>query len=261
VIPLFFGDASKPLFGIHHQPSTNSQFQDVSIVLCNPIGFEYGRAHSVMRYLAKKLTANGYHVLRFDYYATGDSSGPSSDVSVEQFINDIKLACDEIKAISATRKVTVIGYRYGALLAAFAAETYKFNRLIMWDPVVNGAAYLDDLQVIHNQMLVDPMRFDLNFLSSTDSSTELVGHDFPTPFRDKIKSLNLNDLKKIKTRRIDVFSYSDGYQVESFINDETFLSKAENHKFEGQSEWNNVSKIEAKVLPDSSIEKIIEVIG
>ncbi len=261
MIPFFFGDADKPLFGIHHQPAASSQLQDTSIVLCNPVGFEYGRAHSVIRHLAKKLTANGYHVLRFDYYATGDSSGQSHEISVEQCIEDIRLSCDEIKTISATRKVIVVGYRYGALLAAFASESYKFSRLVMWDPVVDGTEYLDDLQKIHNQMLVDPNRFDLNFLSSTDASTELVGHDFPQAFRDKIKSLNLANLEKIKTRKIDVLSNSAGYSVEPLINDNTFLSKAEIHKFDGQSEWKNAAKIEAKVLLDSSVENILEVIG
>lgn len=261
MIPLFFGDADKPIFGIHHPPAASSQLQDTSIVLCNPIGFEYGRAHSVIRHLAKKLTANGYHVLRFDYYATGDSSGHSDEVSVDQCIKDITLSCDEIKTISATRKVTVVGYRYGALLASFASENYKFNRLVMWDPVVNGEQYLDDLKTIHKQMLVDPNRFDLNFLSNTDASTELVGHDFPEQFRERIRSLNLADLEKIKTRRIDVINNSNGYNIEPLVNENTFLTKAEVHMFDGQSEWKNAAKIEAKVLPDSSIEKIIEVIG
>ncbi len=261
MIPLFFGDAEKPLFGIHHQPSATSQLQDTSIVLCNPIGFEYGRTHSVMRVLAKKLAANGYHVLRFDYFATGDSSGQSHEVSVEQFIKDITLSCDEIKTISATRKVSVVGYRYGALLASFASESYKFSRLVLWDPVVDGEAYLKDLQTIHNQMLVDPNRFDLDFLSNTDSSTELVGHDFPLSFRDKVGSLKLSDLEKIKTKRIDIFSYADSYNAEHLISDDTFLKKATLHNFDTESEWKNANKIEAKVLPNSSIDKIIEVIG
>jgi len=261
VIPLFFGDANKPLFGIHHQPTASSQLQDTSIVLCNPIGFEYGRTHSVIGYLAKKLAAKGYHVLRFDYYATGDSSGNSEDISIEQCIKDIVLSCDEIKTISATRKVSVVGYRYGALLAAFASEHYKFSRLIMWDPIVDGETYLNDLQKIHNNMLTNPNRFDLNFLSNTTSPSELIGHYFSENLREKIKSLNLADLEKIKTKRIDIFSYSDSYNAESLINENTFLSKATMHKFDIVSDWNDSNKIETKMLPDSSIETILEVIG
>lgn len=261
MIPLFFGDADKPLFGIHHQPATSSQLQDTSIVLCNPIGFEYEKSHSVIRYLAKKLATKGYHVLHFDYYATGDSSGNSEDISIEQCIKDISLSCDEIKAVSATRKVSVIGYRYGALLAAFTSKSYKFSRLVMWDPVIDGGAYLSDLQKIHNHMLTDPNRFDLRFLSNTDSSTELIGHYFSESFQEKIKSLNLIDLEKIKTKNINVFSYRDSYNIEALINENTFLSKATLHKFDAESEWMNADKIEAKVLPNPSIENILEVVG
>ena len=142
--PLYFGDSSKPLFGIHHQP-TSSQYQDSSIVICNPIGFEYGRAHSTIKTLAKKLAQKGYHVLRFDYFATGDSSGYSHEMSIQQCIQDIELSCEEMKAISATRKITVIGYRLGGALAAYTSESYNIKRLILWDAVFNGKKYLEKL--------------------------------------------------------------------------------------------------------------------
>lgn len=258
--PFYFGDADKPLFGIHHQPKS-SQFQDASIVLCNPIGFEYGRAHSVIRYLAKKIALNGYHVLRFDYFATGDSSGYSHDITISQCIKNIELACDEIKIMSATRKVSVIGYRYGALLAAYASQSYKFNHLVMWDPVVDGEVYLNDLQGMHSQMLKDPDRFDPRYISDTGSFTELIGHNFSAPFRNEIKTFSLDKLEKIKTKKIDVFVCTDKDSDNALLKNNNFLVNARLHKCECQSEWTNINKIESKVLPDMLIEKIIEVTG
>ena len=258
--PFFYGDIDKSLFGIHHQP-TSTEFQDSSIVICNPIGFEYGRSHSVIRDLAKKLSDKGYHVLRFDYFATGDSSGHSDELSFEQCLNDIAVSCDEIKTMSATRKVNVIGYRYGALLAAYASKSIKFNRLIMWDTVVDGEIYLSDLKEIHNKMLIDSNRFDLRFQSSAESTSELVGHHFPPAFRQDIISNTLVNLDKIKTKKIDVFNYVDCYDVKSLVDGENFLTKANIHDFNSQSEWKNVNKIESKILSDPSVDKIIEVVG
>ena len=258
--PLFFGDADKPLFGVHHQP-TSSQFQDVSIVLCNPIGFEYGRAHIIMRSVANQLAQIGYHVLRFDYYATGDSSGFNNQSSVSQWEEDLITACDEVKAISATRKTSVIAYRFGALIACEVAKRYKFNKLILWDPVINGQEYLHDLQLMHEKMLLDLFRFDPKYMSTSGDSAEMIGFDFHEGLRNEICELKLSSIDKIKTRKIEVFSYDDGYQVESIIDESNFLNKANMHLFEGTSEWMNPSKIESKVLPDSSITELVKVIG
>lgn len=258
--PFYFGDSDKPLFGIYHQPAS-SQFQDTSIVFCNPIGFEYGRAHSVIRYLAKKLASNGYHVLRFDYYATGDSSGDSQDVTISQCIKNIELACDEIKTMSANRKVTLVGFRIGAALAAIISKNYKISRLVLWDPVIFGESYLNNLQVMHDRMLSDSNRFDLKYLSSTDISNELLGYEFTKALKNEIKAINLSELEKVKTRKIDVICNQDNKCNDSISKEDNFFAKASFHQFISHAEWDNVDKIESKVLPDQSIEKIIEIIG
>ena len=260
MIPLYFGDTEKPLFGVHHQPKS-TQYQDASVVLCNPIGFEYSRAHGVLRYLATQLSLNGYHVLRFDYYATGDSSGKSQDISIDQCMADIVSACDEIQAMSATQKVNVIAYRFGALLSAFVSRDYKFNKFLMWDPVINGKEYLNDMQDLHNAMLIDDNRFDLRFKSDVPNPVELIGHSFSANFRNQIGAMDLADLKKLKTCDIDVFTYADSYPVKSVINDTAFLAQAKLHRFENAIEWKVVDKIESKISLDPSLAKIIEVVG
>lgn len=258
--PFYFGEAESPLFGIHHQPQS-SQYQDAAVVLCYPIGFEYGRSHSLIRFLASQLAAQGYHVLRFDYYATGDSSGASTDITLQQCQHNIVLACDEIKSISATRKVIVVGYRFGALLAAYTAQTYKFSRLILWDPVVDGESYLDDLQTMHNKMLHDPNRFDLRYNIQEANPDELIGHAFSAEFRNEIKSYKLLNIAKLKTRNLDAFCCEGGYRLESVVNGDGALSKLSIHHCDGRAEWTNIDKIESKVLPGSSIKEIIEVVG
>ncbi len=258
--PFYFGDVDKPLLGIHHQPRSE-QYQDTSIVICNPIGFEYGRAHSFIRQLAIKLSEQGYHVLRFDYYATGDSSGDSEEISVQQCQEDIALACDEIKTTSATRKVTVIGFRFGAMLAALVAQNYKFNHLIMWDAVFDGDVYLQDLIHMHRDMLHDPNRFDLDFVSSDENTNDLIGHYFLQPFREEIRRCKMLEIEKIKTRKIDILHYQNSYYKQDMSLVSSFLSKANLHAIEASLEWANADKLESRILPDSSIQKIIECVA
>lgn len=258
--PFYFGSTDKPLFGLHHQP-VSSQFQDTSIVICNPIGYEYGRAHSAIRSLAIRLSSQGYHVLCFDYFATGDSSGKSDEVSMEQCIKDIELSCEEIKAISATRKVTVIGYRIGATFAAYASRTYKFNKLVLWDPIVNGDAYLNKLQLMHTEMLRDDRQFSERWMPPTDKTTELLGYDYKEAFRCEIKAIDLKKIERVKSRNIDVFCYKGKECDDLRVREDNFLTNSPVHEFSSDAEWDSLDKISSKILADQLIDKIVEVVG
>jgi alpha/beta superfamily hydrolase len=78
--PLLFGSADAPLYGVHHAPQAAPQ--RTGIVLCYPFGQEYMRAHRACRQLAMLLAKKGYHVLRFDYSGTGNSSGDVDSASL-----------------------------------------------------------------------------------------------------------------------------------------------------------------------------------
>jgi pimeloyl-ACP methyl ester carboxylesterase len=85
--------------------------------------------------------------LRFDYYGTGDSEGDMTDASVPMWHENIVTAMQEIAAISGVRHVGLIGFRFGGMLAARVAarDPANVDQLLLWDPVVNGSAFLDEL--------------------------------------------------------------------------------------------------------------------
>lgn len=72
--PFYFGTPDEPLFGIYHPP-VSEPVRDVGVLLCYPIGHEYIVSHRFYRQLSIRLAEAGFHVLRFDYYASGDSGG------------------------------------------------------------------------------------------------------------------------------------------------------------------------------------------
>jgi uncharacterized protein len=146
VQPLYFGDARRPLFGVYHPPQ-GTRPRDLGVVLCYPAPQEYMGSHWAMRKLALAVAREGLPVFRFDYYGTGDSAGETSDGTLEQWRQDITAACDEIKDIAGVRRVSVVGFRLGAALAAQAA--LKVRDLVLWEPVVEGRAYLEELREIH----------------------------------------------------------------------------------------------------------------
>lgn len=153
--PFFFGDSARPLFGLHHPPSGGTPRRS-GVVICNPFGQEYLRAHRSLRELANRLAAEGFHVLRFDYYGCGDSAGDSGEASLEQWLLDISAAIVELKEASASPRVALLGLRLGASLAAqVARQRADVERLVLWDPILDGSAYLGELRVAHEAWLRD----------------------------------------------------------------------------------------------------------
>ena len=143
--PLFFGDSRRPLYGVYHPPRQRGA-KERGVVLCYPFGQEYMRSHRAFRQLAVLLAKAGYAVLRFDYFGTGDSAGESEDGSVEQWVTDVHTAVQELRDTSGALRVTLVGLRLGAALAALAAvDREDVDLVVLWDPVTDGSDYLAEL--------------------------------------------------------------------------------------------------------------------
>jgi uncharacterized protein len=141
----YFGTSKAPLFGVYHPPRGTSP-RDHGVVLCYPWGQEYMRGHRAFRQLAFGLTRAGFHVLRFDYFGTGDSGGSSEEGAPEQWLADLDAAIDELQDMADITTVSLVGARIGAALAARVAERRDgIAGVVLWDPVVTGAAYLDEI--------------------------------------------------------------------------------------------------------------------
>jgi exosortase A-associated hydrolase 2 len=144
--PFYFGDRARRLFGIYHA-GNRTEGPPRAVVLCNSWGPDYIYSHRTIRQAAIQLAAAGFHVLRFDYFGTGDSAGELTEASLALWVDDIRLAIREVSDMSGAGRVMLIGLRLGALLAARVAATdsAKVDHIILWDPIVDGSAYLAEL--------------------------------------------------------------------------------------------------------------------
>lgn len=146
--PMLFGPASRQLFGLFHAPERNS---DIAVVICPPFGQEGIRAHRLFRVLSDRLARSGVAVLRFDYHGTGDSPGEDTDGELEGWRRDVCAAHEELRRRAGSRRIMWVGARLGAAMAVLAARSGRCDpsRLILWDPIVDGARYLADLRAGH----------------------------------------------------------------------------------------------------------------
>ncbi|MDM0011238.1 alpha/beta fold hydrolase [Variovorax sp. J22P168] len=147
MIPLTFGPERRRLFGFFHPPEVASTRSD-AVLLCAPMGHEALRTHRFYRLLAVRLARRGIPVLRFDFYGTGDSPGDDEEGDLEGWRGDLRAAHRELIARSGATKVVWFGSRLGATLAAqAAADTQPMPvKLVLWEPVLDGARYLQALR-------------------------------------------------------------------------------------------------------------------
>jgi pimeloyl-ACP methyl ester carboxylesterase len=154
VSPFYFGTTERRLFGIY-TPARTAGANARAIVLCHPWGQEYLGAHRSMRALGSMLSAAGFHVLRFDYFGTGDSAGEMRQADLAGWKEDIGMAIEELKDTTGATKVGIAGLRVGATLAAEVAarRAREVDALALWDPIARGTAYVEELMRIGSPML------------------------------------------------------------------------------------------------------------
>jgi hypothetical protein len=135
----YFG-ATRPLLGAFHRPQ-RLRPRSTAVLLCNPFGEEASRSHRIYRVLATQLERAGYPAMRFDYSGTGDSAGDSRDVTIDAWLDDIAAAAERLRTLSGATKLVAVGL--GLAL----------RHAVLWDPVVEGAAYLRELIAQHKSYM------------------------------------------------------------------------------------------------------------
>jgi uncharacterized protein len=251
--PFFFGTSSRRLFGAYHSPE-GGRGRGPAVVLCQPFGHEYLRGHRAFRNLAIAIAERGHHVIRFDYFGTGDSEGSSDEHTVEQSLADIAAAIEEVKDMSEVAEVTLVGLRLGATLALLAASGRRdVDRVILWDPVAAGDTYLDALAVLQREWLVDRMgRQRANI-----GDAELIGFPMTKAMRGQLNATRIAPPPKLRVRRVDVFVSSDDPEYRSLRDSlEADRVPVGYHVQPGAGEWDRGDMVHQILLPHTMIRAI-----
>jgi pimeloyl-ACP methyl ester carboxylesterase len=151
--PFFFKRGDVRLFGLLHAPSQRSS--KLAFIMSHPFGEEKLWSHRVFVSMARALADRGHAVLRFDYMGAGDSDGMTEDTTLETHLSDIGAAVATLLTHERhLESVGFIGLRLGATFAALfceraaAANEYLCVRgapLVLWDPVVDGREYFQEI--------------------------------------------------------------------------------------------------------------------
>jgi len=242
--PFFFPGKNYQLFGVLHQPKQNNI--NKGYVFCHPFGEEKLWAHRVYVNFARELSSKGYTVLRFDYMGYGDSDGTFEKTTVDNHINDIHNAIQEIQRQSQElESVGLLGLRFGATLACVAGSANNsIDNLILWDPVVDCNRYMQDLIRINltTQMAVYgkiiKSREDLIQTLMENGFINIDGYDLSGVLYEGIAQLDLTDSikalekksliaqigrpnQKIRKEYAEIIENNDNLKI-SLVNEEPF---------------------------------------
>ncbi|MCB1207977.1 MAG: alpha/beta fold hydrolase [Verrucomicrobiales bacterium] len=165
-----------------------------AVLICSPVGHEQVHSHRSLRHLADRLAAEGYTVMRFDYHGTGDSAGTALDPDrCQTWLGNIQDAITWLRSEAGCRKVSLVGLRLGATLAALYASEHEVDGLVLWTPIVSGRRFVRELTAL-SRVAQQATNADAPFL-------EAVGFVYSRQTLDELGRIDLSKLHA-KCRRV-----------------------------------------------------------
>jgi pimeloyl-ACP methyl ester carboxylesterase len=258
---LYFGSASRQLFGAYHAPPSTVASRAAAL-LCAPWGSEYLFSHRAMRRLAVRLSEHGYHVLRFDYFGTGDSAGERDEGDLATWQEDAALALEELRDMSGLPTVATCGIRLGAVVAwRLAAARRDVHATVLWDPVVDGHAYVAELvsaQAMADHQLLTPVRARPHH----DRTLDLLGFPLTTGMRQTIEAVIPADFEAATAAQVGlIYSEPTPEQAQLHHALQTAGTVFHPETIGGQPPWREVGATGVGGLPVTALERIVERLG
>lgn len=109
------------------------------VVYVHPFAEEMNKARRMAALQARALAQAGHAVLQIDLRGCGDSSGEFVDASWSDWVDDVRLACDWLRARHPGLPLWLWGLRAGGLVAAQAAAALPAHcHFLFWAPTPSG---------------------------------------------------------------------------------------------------------------------------
>ena len=254
--PFFFGTSEHRLFAVYHA-AVGSRPRALGVVLCYPLGHEYIRSYRALKTLASQLASQGFHVIRFDYYGSGDSAGASDAGSVDVWVDDILTAIDELKDMAGVDRVVLLGLRLGANLAVRAASRRAdIDALVLWDPVPSGSEYLAEAQAVQERWF--RAKPGPKGPAARQFDGELFGFPMPESLVADLRRLDFESAVAGNSRRVAVLVSDDqqgGCDWQALVRrlGETAVYRC----VSGVGEWDQPSSVNRALLPHEMIRTIV----
>jgi pimeloyl-ACP methyl ester carboxylesterase len=246
---LWFGTAERPLFGRLTSPT--GKMARGGVLISPPIDREARLARRALRNLAGLLAIDGYVSLRFNHFATGDSSGSFEDEAFDRAWREgIDQGVTLLRLLGLT-SVSAVGMRMGATIVGSAALEHdlRLASAVLWDPCESGRTFLRESSAL------GAMRRDVDTPGSGESA-RMLEYAYGDEAAKRLGEVNL-------------LAPGDGSLAERVLivhRDDRVISSKLRTRWTGQVEWATTSEqgplleteLPSSVLPLSTIAQIRE---
>ena len=114
-------------------------------MICQPFSAEVARSQRRELALAWELSSQGIAVARFHYLGTGHSTGDPEEMTFAQMVADTTDVAAALTERTGLPRVSFVGTRLGALVAAKAAAGYSDAPLVLWEPPPDMERYFKEI--------------------------------------------------------------------------------------------------------------------
>lgn len=257
---LYFGAPGRQLFGAYHTPPASVPSRGAAL-LCPPWGQEYLVSHRILRRLAERLSESGYHVLRFDYYGTGDAAGERNEGDLDSWLDDAGTAAEELRDMSGVSSIASFGVRLGASVAWRLATTRSdVNTTVLWDPVVYGREYMKELYQAQDEIdrwLLTPIKRE----RSPNGPQDLLGFPLSVGMRTTIEAISPKLFSAPTKAHVKLF-YSDTSPQQLELQHALHAAGTPFHAetVRGQTPWREDEAVGARGMPVLVLERMVEIL-
>lgn len=265
--PFLFGPSQRRLFGVFHAADPRKP-SNCAVLLCNPFGHEALRSHRFYRLLAERLSRQGVAVLRFDYHGTGDSPGADEEGDMAGWAQDICEAHRELLRRAGVLQMTWFGARLGASLALRAARASmpRVQRLVLWDTVLDGRAYLEELgraQVEELELghtMPDPQWRRALERDPLAWSGECLGFAISPLLRSQIMELHADSLPELEPLAVSVLAQPRDEAVQRWADAAQARPEASRLRFETLQHpllWTSNAHANNELVPAEALQRVL----
>lgn len=165
---------------------SNTTDKRIGVIVIPPFGHEYNHSHRALAYLSEQLCiSNRGPVLKLELPGVGNANGDVIAGEVGQlWVDAFNAAVLMLQREYHTTEVRIVGYRMGALVAAYLAQKdTRVRGLVFWNPYLTGAPFFRDMEMLQSMQAGSTLQAAENF--------DAGGCCFDLQSRVFIESLNL----------------------------------------------------------------------
>ncbi|MCG8611335.1 MAG: hydrolase 2, exosortase A system-associated [Pseudomonadales bacterium] len=195
--PFFHPTSSGEIFLLKRSPD---EVKSSSVlVFVPPFAEEANKSRHSISLMASRLAEAGIASVYFDYFGSGESQGHFHDGSVTRYTEDLVSVVELLKS-QGYESITLLGIRCGALIALNAAKTLDIDRLLFWNPVLNGKLWVNQffrLRIAASMASGDAQNVSAKTIREeleAQQYTEIAGYRVSQTFVDEMESTSLETI-------------------------------------------------------------------